>query len=165
MLQYKANLSPFSPYALAIHPDHIDFLTAYQKFHVFIEMCQTAISAFQVAKQRGSSASELQRISEAIERAVREAWYAEYCFCMVAPKRVKNLSVKIWQITVTRGCSVLGRPVPPEFPETGPVDDLPTIWENLHHEIHKVLNMPARETVKVMPSRPIYVDEVADKSR
>ncbi|BCK73060.1 hypothetical protein Srufu_070130 [Streptomyces libani subsp. rufus] len=55
MLKYKANLSPFSPYALAAHPDHIDLLAAYQKFRVFIETWLTAALAFQEAEQRGSS--------------------------------------------------------------------------------------------------------------
>lgn len=164
MLQYKANLSPFSPYSLATHPDHIDFLAAYQKFHVFIEMFLAAASSFQAAKQRGLSAGELQARLESIDRLIKEAWYAEFCFCMMAPERVKNLAFKIWETTVERVYSALGRSMPFEFSEAGPADDLPTTWSDLHHEMHKVLNNPARETVKVLPTRPIFVDEVVEKN-
>lgn len=166
MLQYKANLSPFSPYTLAAHPDHIDFLTAYQKFRVFIEMCLTAVSAFQAAEQRGSSVSELQQSLQAIDHATEEACYTEYCFCMVAPKGMGQLSNQILNASVRKACKVLGRPVPTAFLEAGPVsDDLPTMWEDLHHAIHQELNKPAPKTVKVMPTRPILVDDAAGKPR
>ncbi|WP_411977367.1 HNH endonuclease [Streptomyces decoyicus] len=83
MFKYKANLSPFSPYALAAHPDHIDFLAAYQKFRVFIETWLTAALAFQEAEQRGSSTSELRGSFQAIGHAAKEASYARLCFCAV----------------------------------------------------------------------------------
>ncbi|MFJ1749695.1 hypothetical protein ACIOJD_26105 [Streptomyces sp. NPDC088116] len=132
---------------------------------MFIEMSLTAVSAFQAAEQRGSSASELQRGLQAIEKATKEAWYAEFCFCTVAPKGMGKLSNQILNASVTRACKVLGRPVPTAFLEAGPVsDDFPAIWEDLHHEMHEVLNRPAPRTVKVMPTPPILVDEVVNKN-
>lgn len=165
MLQYKANLSPFSPYALATHPDHIDFLAGYQKFRVFIEMWLTAARAFQAAKQRGSSTSELRRSFQAIGHVAEEASYALLCFCAVAPVGVRKLADQILNAAMRSSCKVMGRPVPTAFLDAGPVsDDLPVMWADLHHEIHEVVNKPARKTLKMMPTRPHFVDDVVDKN-
>ncbi|AWN30616.1 hypothetical protein DKG71_34970 [Streptomyces sp. NEAU-S7GS2] len=165
MLKYKANLSPFSPYALAAHPDHIDFLAAYQKFRVFIETWLTAALAFQEAEQRGSSTSELRRSFQAIGHAAKEASYARLCFCAVSPVGVGKLADQILNATMRNACKVVGRPVPTDFLDAGPVsDDLPVMWADLHHEIHEVVDKPARKTVKVMPTRPILVNDLVEKS-
>ncbi|MER0483188.1 hypothetical protein ABR737_33455 [Streptomyces sp. Edi2] len=165
MLQYKANLSPFSPYALAAHPDHIDFLAAYQKFRVFIETWLTAAHSFQATEQRGSSTNELRRSFQAIGHAAKEASYARLCFCAVSPVGVGKLADQILNATMRSACKVVGRSVPTTFLDAGPIsDDLPAMWADLHHEIHKVVNKPARKTLKVMPTPPILVDDLVDKN-
>lgn len=165
MLQYKANLSPFSPYALAMHPDHIDFLAAYQKFRVFIEMWLTASLAFQAAKQQDSSTSELRRSFQAIGHAAKEASYARLDFCAVSPIGVGKLADQILNATMWSSCKVQGRPVPIAFLDAGPPpEDLTVMWADLHHEIHKVINKPAPKTIKVMPAHPIFVDDLTDRA-
>ncbi|MFG2094654.1 HNH endonuclease [Streptomyces sp. NPDC048612] len=161
MVQYKANLSPFSPYALAAHPYHADFLAAYQKFRVFIEMWLTGALAFRGAKQRGATTSELQRNFQGIGDTATEASYARLYFAAASPSEVTKLADQIFYVTVRHACKLLNRPVPTAFPETGPAfDDLPAMWADLHHEIHEVLNKPAPRVVKVVPRSPILADEV-----
>jgi HNH endonuclease len=165
MLQYKANLSPFSPYALAAHPDYIDFLAAYQKFRAFIETWLTAALAFQAAKRRGAPTSEGQRIWQAIGNAAKEASYVRLCFCEVSPGGVSKLADQIFNATVRRNCKLLGRPVPTAFLDAGPIcDDLAAMWADLQHEIHEVVNKPARKTLKLMPTRPHFADDLVDKN-
>ncbi|MFJ6101863.1 HNH endonuclease [Streptomyces sp. NPDC092359] len=161
MLQYKANLSPFSPYALAAYPYHADFLAAYQKFRAFIEMWLTGALAFQGARQRGARKSELQRTFKEIGDVAMEASYARHCFATESSGKVIRLSDEIFYVTVRRTCKLLGKPVPTVFPENGAsFAALPAMWADLHHEIHKVLNRPAPKVVKVMPTRPMLVNEV-----
>lgn len=165
MLQYKANLSPFSPYALAVHPGHYDFLAAYQKFRVFIETWLTAAFAFQAAKQRDSSTSELRRSFQAIGHAAKEASYARLLFCAVSPVDVGKLADQILNAAMRSACKAAGKPVPTAFLEAGTVsDDLTAMWADLHNEIHEVLNKPAPTTPKLMPTRPTPVDDIVDKN-
>ncbi|MFE3860259.1 HNH endonuclease [Streptomyces goshikiensis] len=166
MLQYKANLSPFSPYALAAHPDHMDFLAAYQKFRVFIETWLTRALAFQAAKQRGSSSSELQRSFQTAGDAAMDASYAYLCFCAVSPVGVRELADQLVYATVRRTSKAMDMPVSNVIPEAEPVsDDLPTMWADLNHEIHEVVNKPGPKTFNVMPQRPIVLDEVVHQNR
>ncbi|MBJ7903813.1 HNH endonuclease [Streptomyces sp. DSM 110735] len=160
MLQYKANLNPFSPYALAAHPDYIDFLLAYQKFHVFIEVWNAATLAFQEAKKRGVSASELRLRFQAIGHAAKEASCAEFCFMALSPDGVKRLSAQILRVTMRSACNATGGPVPVEFQDDEKISGgISEAWKALHYEIHEAVNKPARKMVRLMSTCPQYVDE------
>lgn len=166
MLHYKARLSPFSPYALAEHPDHIDLLAAYQKFRAFIDMWLDAARAFTAAKQQGAGADEGRRIFRATGDAAMEASYARLYLAAEAPPLVAKAADQIMNAAVWSTCATMGRPVPAEFLDLKPAtDDLPALWADLEHEIHEVLNAPARKKVKLMPQRPHYVDELDEGER
>lgn len=164
MLQYKANLSPFSPYALAAHPEHIDFLATYQKFRAFIQMWLAGALAFRAAKQQGSSSSELRRRFEAVGQAAEEAGYALLCLGAVSPANVSKLADQILDAAMRSSCKTMDGETPAAFLPTGPAsDDIPAMWADLDHKIHEVINKPAPKTLKVMPRRPILLEDLVDK--
>ncbi|MFJ6136537.1 HNH endonuclease [Kitasatospora sp. NPDC092286] len=161
MLHYKARLSPFSPYALAAHPDHIDLLAAYQKFRAFIDMWVDAAHAFSTAKQQRVGVDEGKRAFQAVGDAAMEASYARLCFAAESPTRVTRMADQIMNAAVWSASTTMGMPVPAAFTDLKPAsDDLAAMWADLDQEIHEVLNSHARKKVKLMPQRPHYVDEL-----
>ncbi|MFJ2864922.1 HNH endonuclease [Kitasatospora sp. NPDC087314] len=166
MLHYKGRLSPFSPYALAEHPDHIDLLAAYQKFRVFIDMWLDAARAFSAAKQQGAGADEGRRVFRTTGDAAMKASHARLYLAAESPPPVAKAADQIMNAAVWSACTTMGMPVPAEFLHLKPAtDDLPALWADLEHEIHEVLNAPARKKVKLMPQRPHYVDELDEGQR
>ncbi|MFD5500756.1 hypothetical protein ACFWJS_13765 [Streptomyces sp. NPDC127061] len=123
---------------------------------MLIEICLAAVQAFREAKTRGESRTELQRRFKAIGEALREAAYANIPFAQIAPPNVSKLSDKIVNAAVYVSHRAAGIPLPANTVQTvANVQDFPLMWEELHQEVHLVVNGPVPQTVKVIPQAPI----------
>ncbi|MET9294417.1 HNH endonuclease signature motif containing protein [Streptomyces sp. NPDC003077] len=141
MRQYKSNLSPLSPFSLISHPDHIDLLSAYQKYRIRMEAWFGKIVEFNSAVERRVPVGELRKIFMETGVVAKDAANAWILFTGQSPRPVHAFADVISYGTIRWSSNVLRHRHQPDLPLTAPVPEaLPTMWADLHNAIHEVLN-------------------------
>ncbi|MFD9687282.1 HNH endonuclease signature motif containing protein [Kitasatospora sp. NPDC059088] len=159
--QYKENLSLASPLALAIHPDHFDSLSDYQRFRIFVECWTDRLTEFNEGVESRVSKAELRARFTKVREASKQASRAWLRFALRSPRSVSRLADQVFHGVANWGSQVLRIPLREDFPRVMPLPPgaLPAVWSELHVAIYDAIAQnelkPPGESADAWYKRPL----------
>ncbi|MFF3006713.1 HNH endonuclease [Kitasatospora sp. NPDC057940] len=138
MRQYKENLSLASPLALAIHPDHFDLLSNYQRFRILIERWIDRLTEFTEGVESRVSKAEIRVRFAKVREASKQASHSWVRFALQSPRSVSVLVDQVFHGVANWGSQVLRIPLRDDFPRVMPLTPgaMPAVWSELHSAIY-----------------------------